>query len=239
MTKIFYRFAVKMLVIFTGLSFMTGFFSVQAADMPEPAETTDAAAEKKLSDMVSFETIELCFLADGQKGEPVLDHTLIEKDRQLMLCYSYHITEEQSKNIEADTAYYLQVSPHLVLPQMESGEVLYIEIEDETETRREEFGTLYADGKKAWVIFKAGENGTVISDYEGLSGADFYLDCRRAENVPGGERPIEGESNLYLIKFENGETLVFGYAENDYMEPYLHAVAESVRGGWDNGRQFF
>lgn len=58
-------------------------------------------------------------------------------------------------------------------------------------------------------------NGTVLSDYGSIENAYFYLNCNRADEPPEDEEPLEGHSNLYAMKFENGEQVTFGYAENE------------------------
>lgn len=181
------------------------------------------------SHIVEFQSITLHYAgADGQpEKEAIQDNTLIAKDRQLALRYTYEITEEQSKKIQANTEYYLKVSPHLVLPDLKSGSPLTIKIEDSTV----EFGKIYADGSRAWVAFSPNNDnsGTIIEDCGGISNAFFYLNCDRAAAPPAGEPPLDGHSNLYAMKFENDEQLVltFGYAEN---EP-VSAAAQIAKNG--------
>ena len=181
-----------------------------------PALASAADDEEKLSSIVTFDSITLHYAgAGGQpEGTAIQDGTLLEKDKQLVLRYTYNITPQQCAKIAAGTNYYLEVSPHLVLPNLESGSPLTVTTEDGTQER---FGSIYADGSSAWVIFDAKSDGsdTVLSDYGELNNAFFYLNCNRADQVPTGESPIEGNSNLYAMKFENNEQITFGYAENE------------------------
>lgn len=179
-----------------------------------PVLSASAGEEKKLSTIVRFQSITLHYAgADGQpEKEAIQNNALIAKNRQLALRYTYEISGEQCEAIQADTCYYLQVSPHLVLPELLNGSALTIETEDGPV----EFGKIYADGSQAWVIFHTDpDNGTIIKKYGGISDAYFYLDCRRADNPPENEPPLEDHRNLYAMKFEDGEQLAFGYAENE------------------------
>lgn len=188
--------------------------------------------EGKLSDIIQFKAITLHYAgADGQpEGDAIQnenqDKVLIEKNKQLVLRYEFNITKQQCKDIKADIRYYLDVSPHLVLPHLEEGSPLTIETED---GEKEEFGKIYADGSRAWVMFRAKDDGsdTVLSEYGELENAYFYLNCQRASEVPKGEAPIDGKNNLYAMKFENSTELEFGYAEN---EP-VTAEAKIGKGG--------
>ena len=151
--------------------------SILAGLLPALALAEDAA--EKLSSVVTFESITLHYAgADGQSaGAEVQDSDLLGEDDKLVLRYTYQITENQCKSIQANMNYFLEVSPHLVLPHL--------------------------------------ENGPILSDYGELQDAYFYLICGRAGDPPSGEIPIEGHSNLYAMKFENGGQLHFGYAENE------------------------
>lgn len=178
-------------------------------------ETENADVKNKLSEIVIFQSIALYSVgSDGQpEGEQLGnkgDTVWIEKGKDLALRYEYQITEEQCSLIQEGVKYYLETPPHLALPQLaESGEPLMIESGE----GKEQFGTLYSDGSKAWVTF----NKTVLSGFAGdggISGAYFYLNCRRADDPPENEQPIQGSDNLYLMKFENGSQFQFGYAEN-------------------------
>lgn len=200
-----------------------------------PALTTSAEEntgnDLLFSSIAEFQSITLHYAdADGRpEEEAIQDNTLIAKDRDLALRYTYEIKEEQCKKIQANTEYYLKVSPHLVLPHLESGSPLTIETEDGPV----EFGKIYADGGRAWVMFHKNsdatdpDNGTIISKYGGISDAFFYLDCNRAADPPAGEPPLDGHGNLYAMKFENGKQLAFGYAEN---EP-VSAAAQIAKNG--------
>lgn len=197
-------------------------------------EATPSNAKKqgrdkgKFSDMVQFQSITLHYAStDGQlDGDVVRDNALIKKDQKLVLRYTYEINEEQCQNIKSDTSYYLEVSPHLVLPDL-NGSPLTIKTED----GEEQFGSLYAERSsgRAWVVFtaKADSSDTVLSDYGELEDAFFYLNCTRAGDVPPDEMPVEGKNNLYAMKFEDNSQINFGYAEN---EP-IHAKAKIQKGG--------
>lgn len=176
------------------------------------------------SSIAEFQSITLHYAdADGRpEEEAIQDNALIAKDRQLALRYTYEIKEEQCEKIQADTKYYLQVSPHLVLPRLESGSPLTLETDEDDDGKTEfiEFGRIYADGGRAWITFHKNpddpdNNPTIIQKYGGISNAFFYLDCNRAADPPAGGPPLEGHGNLYAMKFENGEQLAFGYAENE------------------------
>lgn len=183
---------------------------------PVKAAEGDVPTEKKLSDIATFTSIRLCYLDEhgGIEGE-VGDRALIESGASLGLHYAYEIPYEKTGSIEAGVPYYLEVSPHLVLPDLKSGSSLTAD----TDEGSVEFGKIYADTDtgRAWIEFsaKADGSGTVLSEIGGggLTGAYFYLrKCRRADSPPAEESPIEGK-NLYAMKFENGEELHFGYAE--------------------------
>ena len=116
-----------------------------------------------------FDSITLHYAGVGgqPEGTAIPDGTLLEKDKQLVLRYTYNIAPEQCAKIAAGTNYYLEVSPHLVLPNLESGSPLTVTTEDGTQER---FGSIYADGSSAWVIFDAKSDGsdTVLSDFAQL-----------------------------------------------------------------------
>lgn len=176
-----------------------------------------ADTRMNFSDIVEFQSIALHYTDVYGKPEenPIGDYEMLEEDKQLALRYTYKFTGEQCKEIKADTKYYLVISPHLVLPHLESGSPLAVETED---GKKEQFGTIYADGSDAWVMFTRKEDGsgTVLSDYAdsgGLEDVYFYLNCSRSGKPPLGEDPIDGNNNLYAMKFENGTEIKFGYAE--------------------------
>lgn len=186
-----------------------------------------ADAEAALSTIVQFDKIALYYAgADGQPEEEAFqDGDLIEKGRQLILQYGYTITEAQCENIVAGTQYYLDVSPHLRLPELSGGSSLMIDLGGGVQER---FGMIYADGSRAWIVFDAEGNGTVLSKYGELENAFFYLNCYRADEPPADENPVDGQNNLYVMKFENGERILkFGYAEK---EPFL-AKADIKKSG--------
>lgn len=80
---------------------------------------------------------------DGMPGDAVQDNALIEADGKLALRYTYEITGEQCSKITSGTPYYLEISPHLELPNLQAGSALTIE----SESRMEQFGMIYADGR--------------------------------------------------------------------------------------------
>ena len=208
---------VRLAAFFLCLSMLTGFL---------PTLAQEAGAGEKLSSIVTFDSITLHYADNGKPGEAVADSALIKRDAQLVLRYTYKITADQCSRIQAGTNYYLDVSPHLELPHLESGSPLTIETED---GKQEQFGSIYADGNRAWVTFdeKQDQSGTILSDYDGLENAFFYLNCGRAGDIPADETPIDGSSNLFAMKFENNTQLKFGYAEN---EP-VSAKAKIEKGG--------
>lgn len=181
---------------------------------PVKAAEKDAAAEKRLADVATFTSIRLCYLDEhgGIEGE-VGDGALIDSGASLGLRYTYEIPDEKTGSIEAGVPYYLEVSPHLVLPDLKSGSSLTAD----TDEGSVEFGKIYADAGRAWIEFsaKADGSGAVLSEIGGrLTGAYFYLrQCKLADSPPAGESPIEEGKNLYAMKFENGDELHFGYAE--------------------------
>lgn len=183
----------------------------ESEEKPEEA-LEDEPGMKNLSTYISITKITLCYVWDDGQLFPVPDEDLINKDDKLVLHYTYEISEDQCKEIHANTRYYLNVPAHLVLPSLPEGSPLEIKIEGE---EKKQFGAIYADGSRAWVMFKENANGgTVIGDCGGISDAYFYLDCERSREVPDDEVPIEGKTNLYKMIFENGDELCFGYAEN-------------------------
>lgn len=184
----------------------------------ETAKAAEGDTEKKLSDVAAFTSIRLCYLDEhgGITGE-VGDRALIDSGASLGLRYTYEIPKENVdvKDIEADVPYYLEVSPHLVLPSDLEADLSLTEKDEDGTSRESKFGKICADGSKAWIEFYANNSntGTVLSEIGELTGAYFYLQCGRAASPPSGESPIEGENNLYAMKFENGDELHFGYAE--------------------------
>lgn len=192
--------------------------SILAADAPDP--------EAVFSKIVNFDEIALYYAGDGgqPEGDALQDGVLIEKNRQLALRYGYTITEEQCKQITAGTRYYLDISSHLKLPDLTDGSPLTIAVKEGVQ---EQFGMIYADGSRAWVIFDADGSETVLSKYGGLENAYFYLNCHRADDPPADEKPVEGQSNLYVLKYENNQEIQFRYAEK---EP-LTAKAEIQKEG--------
>ena len=191
---------VRLAALLLCLSMLTGFL---------PALARAADGGPLLSDNVTFGSITLHYAAaDGESPDTkVQDEALLKKTDNLVLKYTYTITEDQCNRIQAETNYYLEVSPHLVLPNLAEGKSL-------TDGGGEQFGTLYADGSSAWVTFN-----DTLSDYAGLNDAYFYLTCNRAGTVPAGATEEEKKNNLYTMNFENGTQLKFGYEENKPSEP--------------------
>lgn len=185
----------------------------------------DSAADEgeRFADIVEFESITLHYPDEsGQSaGELIQDNALLEKNKPFFLYYKYEIPEDKIQEIMPETRYYLEVSPHLILSSMENGSPLM--------SGEQQFGKIFSDRSRAWVTFDENEDGTgtVLSDYDGLTDAYFYLNCRRAGVPPEDEPTVEGEDNLYAMKFENGDELLFGYAENQLVE----AKAKIEKGG--------
>lgn len=204
------RPGVRFAALFLCLSVLAGFF-------PAPASAEESRV--MLSSLAGFESIILCQSdPEGSRGDPVPNGALIQTGQPLVLHYTYHIEAAQIGGIDPDTEYYLDVSPHLALPNLGEGKPLTIKIDDVDEP----FGTLHANGRSAWVTFLGkADGGTVLSelagDGEGLSGGWFDLTCSRVENVPDSAAQDEKDRNLYAMKFETTpETfLSFGYAENE------------------------
>lgn len=118
---------------------------------------------KKLSDIVDFTDIVLGYAdGSGELNKEVEDGDLIEKDAKLVLCYTYENPDEKIDSVEADINYYLEVSPHLVLPELKEGSPLTIM----TDEGAVEFGRICASAGRAWITFAAKEGGfgTVLSD---------------------------------------------------------------------------
>lgn len=74
------------------------------------------------------------------------DGALIEQGKWLELRYTYTIDDTRCADILPNVEYYLRISPHLQLPSS-LEQVLKISGEEV------QFGTLYADGNRAWVTF--------------------------------------------------------------------------------------
>ena len=121
---------VRLAALLLCLSMLAGFF---------PALARAAEDREKLSSIVTFDSITLHY---ADSGAAISDGDLIEKDKGLMLRYTYTITASQCTQIAANTQYYLDVSPHLALPHLESGSPLTIETGDGPV----QFGKIYADG---------------------------------------------------------------------------------------------
>lgn len=188
----------RLLAFLLCLSLLSGFL---------PALAKAAENGERLAGIVKFQSITLHYAAEnGQpEGAAIQDNILIEKERLLILRYAYEITEEQCSHIKADTPYYLEVSPHLILPDLGSqGSALTMETEDGPR----KFGAIFADGSRAWVVFEGQKDGsgTVLSEYGERKDAFFYLNCSRAGAPPKDEVPIDGTTNLYAMKFEDADS---------------------------------
>lgn len=205
-----YHSGIRLAALLLCLSMLAGMLSTLAA----------AEGGQKFAEIARFQKIEL-YPADengNPEGDALQDHVLIGADDRLALRYEFKIPEEKSGGITADALYYLEISPHLLLGLDGSWP---LEVKDE-EGNKEQFGTLHAGGGKAWVTFSAktddgGNTKLVLSDWmdaDGFAG-EFHLGCGRAAKVPDGEKPVEEGRNLYAMKFESGDELLFGYAENE------------------------
>ena len=127
--------------------------SMLAGLLPVLARATDGGP--LLSGIVTFDSITLHYAgADGQSvGTEVENNALLGKDDKLILRYTYTITEEQCGRITANSRYYLDVSPHLMLPNLGSGSPLKMTVENDDGTKEEkQFGIINADGVSAWMV---------------------------------------------------------------------------------------
>lgn len=188
-------------------------------------------SENRFSAIADFTDIGLWYVDEnGEPSQKIKDGALLGEDEKLALRYDYRIAENEIKTIVAGTPYYLEVSPHLALPDLPKGSPLTVKIED---GEPEEFGKICADGSKAWILFEGDANGTFLAAFleengvGDLEGTYFYLDCNRAKDLPADASPIEGKDNLYVMKFENNSELQFGYAELERAE----AKAKIVKKG--------
>lgn len=129
--------------LFLCISLLAGLF-------PMPAAATDTQ-RRRFGDIVNFISIRLYENADGKPGAQIEENALLSKDSRMMLYYTYEITtKEKILQIEPGVRYELQISPHLVLPDLKDGRELAIEEEGQGKV---EFARLYADGKSAWIEF--------------------------------------------------------------------------------------
>lgn len=209
-----------------GRIFLCAAIAVYALSIQTKAE----GSENRFSAIANFTDISLWY-AD-ENGEPYQkiekDGTLLEKNAGLALRYDYQITAD--KMIEADTPYYLEISPHL-LPDLPGGIPLEAEMEGEAPVA---FGSIYASKTeaKAWIQFTADGSGTVLKklltengmeDFQGY----FYLKCGRAKNPPAEE-----EENRYTMEIEGKELFSFGYQELERSEE----KAKIIKGGSLQGK---
>lgn len=190
-------------------------------------------SENRFSVIADFTDIGLWYVDEnGEPSQKIKDGALLGEDARLALRYDYRIAENEIKTIAADTPYYLEVSPHLALPDLPGGSPLTVKIEGGEPA---EFGKICANGSKAWILFEGGRDGTgtfleaflTENGIGDLEGTYFYLDCNRAKDLPTDASPVEGKDNLYVMKFENNKELQFGYAELERTE----AKAEIVKNG--------
>lgn len=172
---------------------------------------TKAEGENKFSDIAEFTEISLWNAGDGIKIE---GQALLEKDVNLELRCNYMMKDGEIENITANTPYYLEVSPHLVLP---GSSPLTCKIEGLDPV---EFGSICSAGTKVWIEFKANEDGSgtalakllADNDLEDFQG-NFYLQCGRAEAPPETK-----EDNRYTMEVEGRELFSFGYKELERTE---------------------
>lgn len=200
----------RIAALLLGLSLLAGLLPTLAA----------AEDEAKFAEIAKFQKIGLYRANESgdPEGEALRDHVLIGADDRLALRYEFNIPVGMSGTITADTPYYLEISPHLLL-SLSGSWPLMVEDEDGDE---EQFATLSAGGGKAWVTFLAKRDGNgnatlVLLEWMSDNGfaGEFHLGCGRAAKVPDGEDPVEEGRNLYAMKFESGGELLFGYAENE------------------------
>lgn len=195
--------------------------AVFTAFFPISASATDIQ-EKRFQDIVQFVSITLHKNAEGKPGEVIRDNALLGKDSKMVLQYTYNMTPENIQDTEADVNYYLEISAHLVLPDLGAdGKDLTIDLKEEGKDPIP-FAKLFADGQKAWIRFLPDSKGkgTVLSEVlsefgDELRGAYFYLECGRAAEPPENEPPAGQACNRYVMNFENGEKLIFGYEEDE------------------------
>lgn len=125
----------RLAALFLCLCILAGFLPALAAASDESG---------KFSDIANIHDITVHYAdEDGMPGDAVQDNALIEADGKLALRYTYEITGERCSRITAGTPYYLEISPHLELPNLQAGSALTIE----SESRMEQFGMIYADGR--------------------------------------------------------------------------------------------
>lgn len=180
-----HHLGVRLAALLLCLSMLTGV-------LPALAQAADGGL--LLSSIVTFDRITLHNYEDtapNKLGAEIENNTLIGKNDQLVLYYEYSIFDETKLNsIKADTPYYLDVSPHLVLFSF-AAQTLMMEVEDTDE--KVPFGKIESDGSRAWVTFDGNEETrkTILEEQGGIGGANLYLNCKRAVDVPAGEIPIE------------------------------------------------
>lgn len=126
---------------------------------------TAAAAEERKSfqDAAEIVAITLHKMNGSELGEEVEENALLKKGESLGLKYTYTISEKKSKELVADTPYYLEISPHLV-PDLGSSIPLKMKIDKDTEI---EFAKLHADGSGAYVTFYKADSTVDTADVAG------------------------------------------------------------------------
>lgn len=93
----------KIGMILLGAVMAAGVFSVQ----------TKAEGENKFSDIAEFTDISLWYADENKEVE---NQALLEKEVNLELRCNYKMKDGKIGSITANSPYYLEVSPHLVLP---------------------------------------------------------------------------------------------------------------------------
>ena len=185
---------------------------------------TKAEGEKKFSDIAEFTEISLWNTGDGIKIE---GQVLLEKDVKLELRCNYMMKDGKIGSITANSPYYLEVSPHLVLPL---SSPLTVKIDGSAPV---EFGSIRSNGTKVWIEFKAGEGGSgtalakllADNDLEDFQG-DFHLQCGRAVTPPE-----LNDENRYTMEVEGRELFSFGYKERERTEKKAEIKKEGSQQG--------
>lgn len=171
-------------------------------------ENSGAAGKQLLSEVSEITAITLSYENGNEVGE---EGELIQAGTKLELRYDFKIGEAPTPT--AGEKYYLMLSPHLQLPVLTEAIELKI-TEGEESSAGQTFARLYSDGTEAWLEFEAEASGSglVIDAYDEVT-AYFYLECVRAGNPPLDASDEEKNNNQYLMKFENGKEIRFGYWE--------------------------
>lgn len=174
-----------------------------------PALTAQAQEDAALSGAVSIDTAALTY-ADGST---VPEGAMLRSGEKLKLSYAFTISQEQASALSSDTPYYLQVSSHVALPNLD-GKPLVCKAANEEGTQADvQFATLHSGGGRAWIVFLPGSSGTVVSELGGVA-SSFSLDCSRATSLPGDVGEEEVRQNVYAVNLEGSTAARFGYWEN-------------------------